>query len=356
MLIRDIISVIERFAPLSLQEEWDNSGLQCGDTSAECTGVMLCLDVTPDVIEEASARGCNLVVSHHPMIFRGIKRLTGATVAERCIVAAISHNMAVYSSHTALDSADGGVSHALAALLGARVSRVLHPMDAEMLRLTVYAPREKADDVQTALSDSLSPGAIIASDSQSLRQDMKEEADSVPVINLIHRPLTSFSLTVSALQRHDAETALIGFGHDVTYSFERLADRDFRYGLGVVAELPEAISAEHFIKRVKDALGASVLRCSRTEPGAMVRRIAFCGGAGGEFIPDAVRSGADAYVTADIRYHDFGEWGSSILLVDAGHFETETCTKMILMQLIKEKFANFAVYIAASEHNPITYL
>ena len=355
MLIRDIILVIERFAPLSLQEEWDNSGLQCGDASVECTGVMLCLDVTPDVIEEASTRGCNLVVSHHPMIFRGIKCLTGATVAERCIVAAISHNIVVYSSHTALDSADGGVSHALAALLGARVRRVLHPMDAEMLRLTVYAPREKADDVQTALADSLSPGAIIASDSQSLRQDM-EEAHNVPVINLIHRPLTSFSLTVSALQRHDAETALIGFGHDVTYSFERLADRDLRYGLGVVAELPEAISVEHFIKRVKDALGASVLRCSRTVPGAMVRRIAFCGGAGGEFIPDAVRSGADAYVTADIRYHDFGEWGSSILLVDAGHFETETCTKMILMQLIKEKFANFAVYIAASEHNPITYL
>ena len=159
MLIRDIISVIERFAPLSLQEEWDNSGLQCGDASAECTGVMLCLDVTLDVIEEASARGCNLVVSHHPMIFRGIKRLTGATVAERCIVAAISHNMAVYSSHTALDSADGGVSHALAALLGARVSRVLHPMDAEMLRLTVYAPREKADanlDVYRGTADAIS--------------------------------------------------------------------------------------------------------------------------------------------------------------------------------------------------------
>lgn len=357
MRIRDIISVIEDFAPLALQESWDNSGLQCGDASADCTGVMLCMDVTPDVIEEAFRKGCNLVVSHHPMIFRGIKRVTGATVAERCLLAAIRLGVAVYSSHTALDSAEGGVSYALAAALGVRVRRVLKPAGTALLRLTVYAPREAADDVRAALADSLaSDAAIVATDARALGSRMTEDADGLPVLDITHRPLTSFSLVMSSLDRAEAEAMLSGFGHGISYSFERLEQNDARVGLGVVGDLPRALTADEFVAAVKAATGASVLRCSRVADGAEIRRVAVCGGAGGEFIADAVRAGADAYVTADIRYHDFGEWGGSIMLADAGHFETESCTKSIFMQLIKEKFANFAVYIAESEKNPINYL
>ena len=259
MQVKDVISAIESFAPPALQESWDNTGLQTGDPEARCTGVLICLDPTEQVVAEAVSRGCNLVVSHHPLLFRGLKHITGATPVERTVVAAIRAGVAIYSSHTALDSARGGVSYAIARSLGAQVESVLHP----------------------------APGAPA------------------------------------------------GAGE----------------GLGVVAVFPEPLSVDEFAARVKQACGAEVLRCTAPVPGLAISRIAVCGGAGGEFIPDA-----DAYLTADVRYHDFAEWADRIFIVDAGHYETESCTKMLFMQLIKEKFANFAVYISATEKNPINYL
>lgn len=264
MQVKDVISAIESFAPPALQESWDNTGLQTGAPEAECTGVLICLDPTEEVVAEAVSRGCNLVVSHHPLLFRGLKHITGATPVERTVVAAIRAGVAIYSSHTALDSTRGGVSYAIARSLGARVERVLHP-----------APGTPADSGE---------------------------------------------------------------------------------GLGVVAVFPAPLSVADFAARVKQACGAEVLRCSSPATGLAISRIAVCGGAGGEFIADAVTARADAYLTADVRYHDFGEWADRIFIVDAGHYETESCTKMLFMQLIKEKFANFAVYISATEKNPINYL
>lgn len=264
MQVKDVISAIESFAPPALQESWDNTGLQTGDPEARCTGVLICLDPTEQVVAEAVSRGCNLVVSHHPLLFRGLKHITGATPVERTVVAAIRAGVAIYSSHTALDSARGGVSYAIARSLGAHVESVLHPAPG--------APAEAGE------------------------------------------------------------------------------------GLGVVAVFPEPLSVDEFAARVKQACGAEVLRCTALVPGLAISRIAVCGGAGGEFIPDAVAARADAYLTADVRYHDFAEWADRIFIVDAGHYETESCTKMLFMQLIKEKFANFAVYISATEKNPINYL
>lgn len=263
MLIKDVISAIESFAPPSLQESWDNTGLQTGDPEAECTGALVCLDPTEEVVAEAVRRGCNLVVSHHPLLFHGLKHITGTTPVERTVISAIRAGVAVYSSHTALDSTRGGVSYAIARNLGASVESVLHPAPAG------HAPGE---------------------------------------------------------------------------------------GLGVIAVLPEPLPVADFAARVKKACGAEMLRCTEPASGLAISRVAICGGAGGEFIPEAVAAGADAYLTADVRYHDFGEWADRIFLVDAGHYETESCTKMLFMQLIKEKFANFAVYISATEKNPINYL
>lgn len=264
MQVKDVISAIESFAPPALQESWDNTGLQTGDAEAECTGVLICLDPTEEVVAEAVRRECNLVVSHHPLLFRGLKHITGATPVERTVVVAIRAGVAIYSSHTALDSARGGVSYAIARSIGARVERVLRP----------------------------------ASGSSA----------------------------------------------------------DAGEGLGVVAVFPEPLIPADFIARVKHACGSGILRCTAPADGLAISRIAVCGGAGGEFIPDAVAACADAYLTADVRYHDFGEWADRIFIVDAGHYETESCTKMLFMQLIKEKFANFAVYISATEKNPINYL
>lgn len=357
MQIRHIISAIEAYAPPALQESWDNSGLQVGDASAECTGVMICLDPTEEVVAEAMSKGCNLVLSHHPLLFKGLKRITGATPVARCVATAIRHNVAIYSAHTSLDSAEGGVSYALAAALGARVTRVLHPAADSLLRFTVYTPRDKADDVRAALADADYRG-IVRTDCEASVESVSDDAAGIPLLDIRHEPLTSFSMTVRSSRRGDVETALAGMGSAVSsYTVQGLEQSDMSIGLGTVAELPAPVSAREFIAMVKRACGASVVRCSAGKAAQReIKRIAMCGGAGGEFIPDAVRAGADAYLTADVRYHDFGEWGDRIFIADAGHYETESCTKMLFMCLIKEKFANFAVYISATEQNPINYL
>lgn len=256
MTNRGITDVIETIAPLSLQESWDNSGWQTGDPDAECTGVLLCVDVTPAVLEEARQKGCNLVIAHHPLIFKGLRQITGRDRVERCVCQAIKDGISVYSSHTAVDCAPAGVSWEMAALLG-------------------------LSDVQ---------------------------------------PLDGS-------------------------------------GLGVIGDMPEAIPWRDFVAKVKEAFGATTVKCSRVPfDGMMVRRIGLCGGAGAEFLPEALRRGAQAYVTADCKLNQFLDHADDILLVDAGHFETEQCTKEIFYRAISEKFPNFAVWKSTVEKNPVVYL
>lgn len=359
MQIKHIIAAIEEIAPPALQENWDNSGLQVGDPSAECSGILVCLDPTEAVVAEAAERGCNLVVSHHPLLFRGIKRLSGTTPVERCVVAAIKNGIAIYSAHTSLDSAEGGVSYAMATMLGARVQRVLHTADNSLLELTVYTPRDKADEVRAALSDaSLATDApVMMSETDRTSDAIGSDSDGLPILEITHTPLTALTIELPSHRRREAEIALAGMGAAVSWSFKKLEEADPRTGLGVVAEFPEPLDTHAFIDRVKSAFGIPVVRCTALPPdGEKISRIAMCGGAGGEFISDAVRAGVQAYISADIRYHDFGEWADRIFIVDAGHAETESCTKMLFVQHIKEKFANFAVYISATEKNPINYL
>lgn len=261
---REIISAIESFASPSLQESWDNTGWQLlpMEPDSPCSGVLTCLDVTPEVIAEAKAKGCNLIISHHPLIFKGIKHLTGATQVEASVIEAIRLGIGVYSSHTALDSAPQGVSHRLGDMLGLVEARVLDPQ----------------------------PGS----------------------------PNT---------------------------------------GLGIIGKFPSPLTREEVITRVKDVYGSPVVRCSSgVDASQKVTTLALSSGSGGEFIPLAISSGADAYITSDTRYHDFVDYGKRIFIIDTGHFESEKCTKSIFSTIISEKFPNFAVRMSDSEKNPVNYL
>lgn len=256
----DIIAAVASYAPARLQESWDNSGLQVGDVNAPCTGVLLALDPTPEVVSEAAARGCNLLITHHPLLFRGLKRLSGATPVERAVIEAVRRGVVIYSAHTSLDSAPGGVSAEMAAMIGAQVVSPLKPSESD-------------------------PAA----------------------------------------------------------------------GLGVVAEFPRPVTARELIERIKGAFGDHPFRCSEI-PAGEIGRIALCGGAGGEFIDDAIAAGARAYITAEVRYHDFVDRGKDIFIIDIGHHESESCAKNIFYRIISEKFPNFAVYNSEIEKNPINYL
>lgn len=280
MTITAIVQAVEEYAPRALQESWDNTGWQISPqavTSGQCSGVMLCLDVTPAVVAEARALGCNLIISHHPLLFRGPRTIDGSTPGQRALVDAIRAGIAVYSSHTALDSAPGGVSHHLGTLLGLTDMRPLSPSHAD--------PSAGLGVIGTLSGPGITLPALI---------DLVKQVYRQPALRVTPGPAGT------ALPTGDQELA--------------------------TADTP------------------------------LIRTIALCSGSGGEFIPDAIRAGADAYITSDVRYHDFLDYGRDIVIVDTGHFESEICTKSIFSRIISQKFPNFAVHMASCEHPPVQYV
>lgn len=258
--VKEIAKVIEDFAPLSLQESYDNAGLQVGDPEANVSAVLLCLDVTEDILREAIERECNLIVSHHPLIFHGLKCLTGADPTQRIVAEAIRRGIAIYSAHTNLDAAAEGVSAEIA----------------HALRLTNLRPLCPA-----------APGADT--------------------------------------------------------------------GLGIVGDI-EAVPKLEFLRRLKDEFGVRALRYSAQSPQIVLHRVAICGGAGASFIKDAVKAGADVYVSGDFKYHDFTTYGSRILLADIGHYESELCAMKIFSKVIREALPETVVLFAEREESPISLL
>lgn len=378
MNIYSIIKEIEIYAPRSFQEKWDNSGLQIGlpDGQTECTGVLLCLDVSEDIVDEAVRRGCNLVVSHHPLIFKGFKSLTGVTRQERAAIKAIRSGVAVYSAHTNLDSTRGGVSYAMASLLGAEVTGVIEPLEGRRSVLTVYCPREAASDVRLVLLDGgagVPPCAENAADCASARPVADEaslvyadcESEKLPrqtaidVLDLHHEALccVSAALPSTSVQAMMAAVSEVpSAAGKVSFRVEE-APVSHAIGLGVTAVFPDGgISASELVGRLRKVFATGVIKASAAyDPEARIRTIALCGGAGGEFI-GAVRS-CDAYVTGDVRYHDFFDAAENHCVVfDIGHFESEACAKSIFYRLITKKIPNFAVYYSETETNPVKYL
>ena len=261
MTIKQVTDAIEAFAPPSLQESYDNTGFQTGNPFAEATGALLCVDVTEAIIDEAVARNCNLVITHHPLLFRGVKCMIGRDRPERVLAKAIRNDITIYSSHTAMDSAVGGVSWRMARKLGLTDVEVLVP--------------------------------------------------SAPGVST---------------------------------------------GLGVIGNLSTALTPVQLAEKVKQAFDVPMVRMSRPDGDITINRVALCGGSAGEFIPQAIAAGAQAYITADCKHNQFLDHAHSILLIDAGHFETEACTKEIFFDILTEKFPNFAVCYSDIEKNPIIYL
>ncbi|MDE6011000.1 MAG: Nif3-like dinuclear metal center hexameric protein [Muribaculaceae bacterium] len=258
--VKDIAGAIEEFAPKDLQESYDNSGLQIGDPEMNVSAVLLCLDVTEEIMAEARRRQCNMIISHHPLLFKGLKQITGADPIQRIVAEALKHNIAIYSAHTNIDSAFQGVSYELAHLLGLENVRPLVPKTGENV--------------------------------------------------------TGLGVT------------------------------------GIIAPTPKL----EFLRRVKETLNVPHLRYSAGSPQLVVRRVAICGGSGAEFIPDAIRTGADVLLTGDMKYHDFTTFGHAILLADIGHYESEICTKRIFSRIIRQALPDCVICFAESESNPIAYI
>lgn len=360
MKLSAVIHAIESFAPLSLQEKWDNSGLQIGlpDGDGEVTGVMICLDTTADIVAEAVERGCNLIVSHHPLIFKGFKHITGSTPQEAAAAAAIRAGVAVYSAHTSLDSTKNGISYYMACLLCSQAVDVIKPADVPFYSVEAMCPREIAGDVRLALLDQVSD--CISTDGEKDFLDYPEEFDPKAGMILEQTPFTIIKVKVSSLQLPSVWEALAGvpYGNEMKVTVTPLKSKTQQYGLGVYASVGMPMTGASFVELMKRVFHTPCIKASAAyRPDAEIRTIAVCGGSAPDFISEVAANDVDAYVTADVRYHDFANAANlSTIIFDIGHFESEICAKDIFYSVITKNFANFAVYKSERETNPINYL
>lgn len=364
MKIKEIVSALERFAPLPLQDGFDNAGLQIGLTEAEATGALLCLDVTEAVVDEAVALGCNLIVSHHPLLFRACKSVTGKDYVERCILKAIKNDIAVYSAHTNLDNAPGGVNYKMAEKIGLRRVRVLEPKEECLLKLVTFVPHAYAGKVRKALFDA-GCGCIGKYDSCSYNVEgegtFRAQEGAVPFcgqVGELHcEPEQRIETILPAFRKAAAVKALLEAHpyEEPAFDLYPLKNTWAQAGAGVIGELEEPETELDFLRRVKKTFEAECLRHTRLR-GRLIRTVALCGGAGAFLLPRAVGAGADAFLTGEVRYHDYFYHENDILVAEAGHYESEQYTKEIFYSIIREAFPELEVRMPRINTNPIKYL
>lgn len=364
MKIKEIIKEIEDFAPLSLQDSFDNSGLQIGNTNQILSGVLLCLDVTEDVIEEAIELECNLIISHHPLLFKPLKSITGRTYIERCVLKACKHDLVIYAAHTNLDNANRGVNFRIAEKLGLQNIRILSPKSNYLLKLITFVPKEHADSVRNALFNAGS-GHIGNYDSCSYNiqgeGSFRAGENTNPFCGekgeLHFEEEIRIETILPVFKKQSVLRALLATHpyEEPAYDFYSLANDYDQAGSGIVGELPFPEDEMTFLQRLKTIFQVDTLKhsplCNRE-----IREVALCGGSGAFLIPDAIAFGADVFITGEAKYNDYYDVEDKILLATIGHYESEICTKEIFFDIITKKITNFAIHFSNTNINPVNYL
>lgn len=364
MKIKEIVGALERFAPLPLQDGFDNAGLQIGLTDVEATGALLCLDVTEAVLDEAITLGYNLVISHHPLIFKGYKSITGKDYVERCILKAIKNEIVIYSAHTNLDNVMGGVNYKIAEKIGLHEVNVLAGKEESLLKLVTFVPSEHIEKVRSALFkagcgnignyDSCSYaveglGTFRAGEGTNPYCGNIGELYSEPEIRL-ETILPSFKMNEvmkTLIQAHPYE--------EPAFDFYPVKNVWGQAGSGIIGQLKEPMTELEFLKLVKKTFEVGCVKHNKLS-GKLIEKVALCGGAGAFLIPKAIAQGADVFITGEIRYHEYFGHENNILLAEIGHYESEQYTKEILYSIIENTFPNFQIQISKVNTNPIKYL
>ncbi len=364
MTLTELISYFDSAVPLAFQESYDNSGLQVGDPEQEITSAMITLDVTEQVMEEAIQEGCDLILSHHPVIFSPIKRISTSTASERIITSAIRNKIAIYSLHTNLDVTSSGISIKMAGKIGLLNTKVLRPLKNRLYKLVTYVPDNFMEKVRIAVFEA-GAGVIgnydycgfVAEGTGSFRAG--DDADPfVGEKGKLHFEKEARFETVLYSHLRERVIGALLEAHpyeEVAYDLYPLENDNVTVGLGCVGELPEHLNEPEFLRLVSEIFGASGLRYSKAS-GKQIKKVALCGGAGAELLKDAISASADAFITADVRYHTFHEAGERILLIDCGHYETEKHSVEIIYDLFVKKFPTFALRFSKTNTNPINYL
>ena len=363
MIVQDMITHLEALAPLAYAEEFDNVGLLVGDENSEVTGVLVTLDTLEAVVDEAIENRCNLIVSFHPIIFKGLKKITGKTYVERVLVKAIEHKISIYAIHTALDNAFEGANAGLCNLLGLKNKAILIPQQSTIKQLTTYVREKNADAVRTALFES-GAGSIGNYKNCSFNSlgngTFEGNEHSNPVIGAKHelQNVSETKITVSFAKHLENDILKTLFDNhpyeEVAYEIVTLDNTNQHIGMGMIGQLEEAMDGNSFLNFLKTRLNCPIIRHSALLE-TSIKKVAVLGGSGSFAIEAAKAAGADAFITADLKYHDFFSAENKIILADVGHFESEQHIKNILVAHLKKKITNFAVLLSKTNTNPVKY-
>ena len=364
MIVKSICELIEEVAPLALQESYDNAGLLVGDSQTEVTSILICIDITEEVISEAIRKKCNLIVSHHPLIFTGLKKLTGQNEVQRCVAKAIKNDIAIYAAHTNLDNVLSGVSGKMAEKIGLKNIQILQPKHDTLLKLITYVPKLHSYGVRQALFEA-GAGKIGNYDSCSFNSEgvgtFQANENAQPFVGNIDEfhsePETRIEVILPDYLKYRVLDALLKTHpyEEPAYDFVPLKNVWSQIGAGVVGELEEAEDELIFLNRIKSIFKTPTIRHTSLLD-KKIKRVALCGGSGSSFLLDAINAKADVYISGDFKYHEFFEAQKQILIADIGHFESEQFTKDIFFEIITKKMPTFAVQISDSKTNPINYL
>lgn len=364
MIVKEVIAILDELAPLDYAEDFDNVGLLVGDMNTNVSGILVTLDTLENVVDEAIACQCNLIVSFHPIIFGGLKKITGSSYVERVVIKAIQNNISIFSMHTALDNVSLGVNSKICEILRVLEPKILIPKKGVVKKLTTYVPKAEADNLRKALfnagagnignySDcSFSTPGIGSYKANMDANPSKGEIGKVHFeeetqINVIFSKSDQSKIVTALLENHPYE--------EVAYEVYSIDKGHPNIGMGMIGTLEIPLEEEKFLLTVKEKMNVSVIRHSKLL-NKKVGKVAVLGGSGAFAIGAAKAAGADILITADIKYHEFYKAEGKIIIADIGHFETEQFTKNLLVDYLTKKIPNFAIRLSKSVTNPIKYL
>ncbi len=363
MKIKEVITLLEELAPLSYTEDFDNTGLLVGDKNNSVSGILVTLDTLESVVDEAITNNCNLIISFHPIVFSGLKKLTGRNYVERTVIKAIKNNIAIFAIHTALDNSWNGVNAMICNKLNLQKRKILIPKNNTIQKLTTYVPINSVENVRDALFNSgagnIGNYSNCSFNIEGIGSYMGNE-ESNPVIGkkgeVRFEKEVQIGITYQKHVQSSVLKALINTHpyEEVAYEIITLENNNQQIGMGMIGNLDAPLNENDFLKFLKESMKTNCVRHSKITQKS-ISKIAVLGGSGSFAINAAKQAGADAFVTADLKYHDFFNAENSILLADIGHYESEQYTKELLVSFLNKKITTFAVVLSQINTNPITY-
>ena len=363
MIVQDVINHLEALSPLAYAEDFDNVGLLVGDKNAKLSGVLVTLDTLETVVDEAIETNCNLIVSFHPIIFKGLKTLTGNTYVERVVIKAIQHNIAIFSMHTALDNSVLGVNNMICDKLGLINRQILIPKAQTIKKLITFVPKNEADTLRNALFEA-GAGSIGNYNNCSFNTEgigtYKGNEASNPTLGKkgeIHfENETQIAVTFPRHLESNILKALFKTHsyEEVAYEVTTLENKNQQIGMGMIGELEQEMSETDFLNTLKTNMKTETIRHSGLLQ-KNIKKVAVLGGSGSFAIHAAKAAQADVFVTADLKYHDFFTAENQIVLADIGHYESEQFTKNLLVAYLTKKITNFAIVLSKTNTNPVKY-